>query len=50
MNCEVYDKSTGIEWDWYNKDGNFDWYKEDVDHDYVDEMFNNFSKFDKLNY
>ena len=49
-NCEVYDKSTGIEWDWYNKDGNFDWYKEDVDHDYVDEMFNNFSKYDKLNY
>ena len=49
-NCEVYDKSTGIEWDWYNKDGNFDWYKEDVDHDYVNEMFENFKNFDKSNY
>jgi len=49
-NCEVYDKKTGIEWDWYNYDGNFDWEKDEVGHDSVEGRFEIFKNFHKMDY
>ena len=47
--CGVYDKNTGIQWDWDKEgDDSFDWYKEDVDHDYVDKKFDDFKNLYKL--
>ena len=48
--CAVYDKNTGIEWDWYNEDGNFDWEKDELGHDSVEGRFEIFKNFHKMDY